>query len=218
MCTNHIANTCVRLHGLPSLFFLCGSTVPAAMYKKDGEDKPRKGIYIITSFCAAIFWIMALSWVMVRFAPAVPTRGTCSIKQGAPLPHSSPPSLLSPHAHTHTHSQSNLFFLMLSVCGTSQVFFVVKLGCIIHIDKFTMSLVVIAAGTSVPDALSSVMVARDGFGNMAVSNAIGSNVFDILLGLGFPYLLKALIDGEDLHLIADGREQGTAFRKVTNFL
>eukprot|EP00111_Clytia_hemisphaerica_P018958 TCONS_00056067-protein len=43
------------------------------------------------------------------------------------------------------------------------------------------------------DALSSVLVARDGYGDMAVSNAIGSNVFDIDLGLGFPFLISSLI-------------------------
>ena len=106
---------------------------------------------------------------------------------------------------------SSIFWIML--LSWVMVFFVTKLGCILHIDRFTMALVVIAAGTSVPDALSSIMVARDGFGNMAVSNAIGSNVFDILLGLGFPYLLKALIDGEPLHLVADGVEQNRAYRK-----
>jgi len=106
---------------------------------------------------------------------------------------------------------SSIFWIMF--LSWVMVFFVIKLGCLIGIDRFTMGLVVIAAGTSVPDALSSVMVARDGFGNMAVSNAIGSNVFDILLGLGFPYLLKALIDGEPLHLIADGTEQAAAYRK-----
>ena len=37
-------------------------------------------------------------------------------------------------------------------------------------------------------------MARDGFGDMAVSNAIGSNVFDINLGLGLPFLIRILID------------------------
>ena len=41
-------------------------------------------------------------------------------------------------------------------------------GCILNIGHFTMGLVVIAVGTSVPDALSSILVARDGFGDMAV--------------------------------------------------
>lgn len=62
-------------------------------------------------------------------------------------------------------------------------------GCLIGIPASVMGLTVLAAGTSVPDALASVAVARNGQGDMAVSNAIGSNVFDILLGLGFPWFL-----------------------------
>lgn len=31
-----------------------------------------------------------------------------------------------------------------------------------------------------------------GMGDMAVSNSIGSNVFDILVGLGLPWALKTL--------------------------
>ena len=37
------------------------------------------------------------------------------------------------------------------------------------------------------------MVTRDGHGDMAVSNSIGSNVFDILLGLGLPWFLSTTI-------------------------
>ena len=36
-------------------------------------------------------------------------------------------------------------------------------------------------------------MARDGYGDMAVSNAIGSNVFDIDLGLGLPFVISILI-------------------------
>ena len=46
-----------------------------------------------------------------------------------------------------------------------------------------MGLTVLAAGTSVPDLLSSVIVARRGSGDMAVSSSIGSNIFDILVGI-----------------------------------
>ena len=30
-------------------------------------------------------------------------------------------------------------------------------------------------------------------GDMAVSNSIGSNIFDVLLGLGFPWVLRTLV-------------------------
>jgi Ca2+/Na+ antiporter len=64
-----------------------------------------------------------------------------------------------------------------------------KIGCLCSINASLMGLVVLAAGTSVPDCLASVAVAKEGKGDMAVSNAIGSNVFDILLGLGLPWYL-----------------------------
>lgn len=47
-------------------------------------------------------------------------------------------------------------------------------------------------------------MARDGFGDMAVSNAIGSNVFDINLGLGLPFLIRIAIQaGDPFELISD---------------
>jgi Ca2+/Na+ antiporter len=67
-----------------------------------------------------------------------------------------------------------------------------------------MGLIIIAVGTSIPDALSSVLVARDGYGDMAVSNAIGSNVFDINLGLGLPFIIRIIIDqGQPIQLLDD---------------
>ena len=32
-----------------------------------------------------------------------------------------------------------------------------------------------------------------GFGDMAVANAVGSNTFDVLVGLGVPWLVKTAI-------------------------
>lgn len=67
-----------------------------------------------------------------------------------------------------------------------------KMGCILRLSVLLMGLLLVAAGTSIPDAMSSILVARDGFADMAVSNAIGSNIFDINLGLGLPFLIKAI--------------------------
>ena len=46
-----------------------------------------------------------------------------------------------------------------------------------------MGLTLLAGGTSIPDAMSSIAVAKRGKGDMAVSSSLGSNVFDILIGL-----------------------------------
>uniref|UniRef100_A0A3P9B695 Solute carrier family 24 member 6a n=1 Tax=Maylandia zebra TaxID=106582 RepID=A0A3P9B695_9CICH len=61
------------------------------------------------------------------------------------------------------------------------------------IPDVIMGITFLAAGTSVPDCMASLIVARQGMGDMAVSNSIGSNIFDVLLGLGFPWALRTLI-------------------------
>jgi cation:H+ antiporter len=50
-----------------------------------------------------------------------------------------------------------------------------------------LSLVVVAAATSVPDLFASLSAARRGEGSLAVSNAIGSNTFDLLICIGLPF-------------------------------
>ncbi|MFH1608702.1 MAG: calcium/sodium antiporter [Patescibacteria group bacterium] len=65
----------------------------------------------------------------------------------------------------------------------------VVLAGALHIPAVIIGLTVLAVGTSVPDLMSSIIVAKQGRGGMAISNAIGSNIFDILIGLGLPWLL-----------------------------
>lgn len=75
-----------------------------------------------------------------------------------------------------------------------------RLGCLMKLDDEVMGLIVLAAGTSVPDAMGSIAVAREGMGDMAVANAVGSNTFDILLGLGLPWFVWSLVKGEPIKL------------------
>lgn len=56
-----------------------------------------------------------------------------------------------------------------------------------------MGLTLLAAGTSIPDALSSIAVAKRGHGDMAVSSSIGSNIFDILIGLPVPWSIYTIV-------------------------
>ncbi|XP_043506817.1 sodium/potassium/calcium exchanger 4-like isoform X2 [Frieseomelitta varia] len=65
------------------------------------------------------------------------------------------------------------------------------IGDTFRIPDSIMGLTFLAAGMSVPEAVSSVIVANQGHGAMGISNSIGSNVFDVLLCLGLPWFLKA---------------------------
>lgn len=71
-----------------------------------------------------------------------------------------------------------------------------RVGCVIDVPITVMSLIVLAAGTSVPDMIASMAVAREGHADMAAANAVGSNTFDILLGLGFPWLIATMAGKE----------------------
>lgn len=77
------------------------------------------------------------------------------------------------------------------------------IGCIMNIDPVVMGITLLAIGTSIPDALGSMIVARAGEADMAIANAVGSNVFDILLGLGFPWMLRGIINESSTEDICD---------------
>ncbi|XP_052438133.1 sodium/potassium/calcium exchanger 1-like isoform X2 [Carassius gibelio] len=64
-----------------------------------------------------------------------------------------------------------------------------QVGETIGISEEIMGLTILAAGTSIPDLITSVIVARKGLGDMAVSSSVGSNIFDITMGLPVPWLM-----------------------------
>ena len=76
-------------------------------------------------------------------------------------------------------------------------------GEITHIPLIFVAVVLSAAATSVPDTIISIKDARKGNYDDAVSNALGSNIFDIAFALGFPILLYNLIHGERMELNHD---------------
>jgi len=72
------------------------------------------------------------------------------------------------------------------------VYCVEVLGEVLGIHIIVMGFTLLAAGTSIPDLVSSMAVARAGEGDMAISSSIGSNIFDILVGLPIPWVIKIL--------------------------
>lgn len=80
----------------------------------------------------------------------------------------------------------------------------IHVSAILGIPEMVIALIVLGIGTSVPDIVSSAIVAKQGRGGMAVSNAIGSNIFDIFIGLGLPWLLKSIIQHHYIATSTDG--------------
>ncbi|XP_004838401.1 sodium/potassium/calcium exchanger 2 isoform X3 [Heterocephalus glaber] len=81
----------------------------------------------------------------------------------------------------------------IAVFSYLMVWWAHQVGETIGISEEIMGLTILAAGTSIPDLITSVIVARKGLGDMAVSSSVGSNIFDITVGLPLPWLLYTLI-------------------------
>lgn len=68
-----------------------------------------------------------------------------------------------------------------------------EFGALLGFSPGILGLTLLAAGTSFPDLVASLIVAKQGSIDMAVSNAFGSNNFDVLLCLGLPWFLSTAV-------------------------
>jgi len=92
------------------------------------------------------------------------------------------------------------FFLSLLWIGCFAfllVWWTETVAAVIGVPTIISGLTFLAAATSIPDAVSSMAVARKGQADMAVSSSVGSNIFDILVGLPAGWLLKNAIESAD---------------------
>nr|CBH37254.1 conserved hypothetical membrane protein, sodium/calcium exchanger family [uncultured archaeon] len=72
-----------------------------------------------------------------------------------------------------------------------------------HISKIFIGLSLVAVGTSLPELSVSVSAARNGYGDIAIANVIGSNIANIFLILGVSaFLFPVSIQGITLLFIA----------------
>ncbi|MGH0187021.1 UNVERIFIED_CONTAM: hypothetical protein FKN15_023461 [Acipenser sinensis] len=85
--------------------------------------------------------------------------------------------------------------IWIAVFSYLMVWWAHQVGETVGISEEIMGLTILAAGTSIPDLITSVIVARKGLGDMAVSSSVGSNIFDITVGLPGPWLMYSLING-----------------------
>lgn len=107
--------------------------------------------------------------------------------------------------------------IWISFYSYFMVWMITIIGFSLGIPDTVMGLTFVAAGVSVPDALSSIAVIKEGYGDMAVSNAVGSNVFDILICLGLPWFIQTAIikPGSHVNVISKGETHFLLRIKVT---
>lgn len=90
-------------------------------------------------------------------------------------------------------------------------------GDYLGIQVYFISVLLAAAATSVPDTILSIKDARSGNYDDALSNAIGSNIFDICICLGLPLFVYCLFTGSNI-TISSTSQGNVAELRVLLFL
>ncbi len=116
-------------------------------------------------------------------------------------------------SHTKTHKKENkqnnsktinlskelsIFIFLLIVIGAATFFLTssaIDLSNALGVSPVIIAFTVIAAATSIPDTVISVVNAKKGDIDDATSNVFGSNIFDILVGLGLPLFIYSIYNG-----------------------
>ena len=80
-------------------------------------------------------------------------------------------------------------FTWVAIMSTIIAAVVSRWGELLCIPSSFLGMYVVAIGAEIPDTIQSVTVARRGYGSMAVSNSCGSQIINILIGLGLPWLI-----------------------------
>lgn len=72
------------------------------------------------------------------------------------------------------------------------------------INPLFIALVLVAAASSVPDTIISLKDARKGNYDDALSNVLGSNIFDITISMGLPLAVYLMVTGQKIDFIEAG--------------
>lgn len=96
-----------------------------------------------------------------------------------------------------------LSIAMLALLSHYMVESAVNVAVHFQVPSAIIGLTILAAGTSIPDLISSIVVAKKGKGDMAIANAVGSNIFDIAIGLGLPWLFVTMILGRKVEVVTE---------------
>jgi sodium/potassium/calcium exchanger 2 len=99
------------------------------------------------------------------------------------------PDVKIPRRHTHVLITVLMSFCWIAVLSYFVVSWMEIIGATLGIPSVIMGLLFLAAGTSAPDMLSAIIVAKQGKADQAVSLSLGSNVFDLSVGLALPWLV-----------------------------
>ena len=170
-----VVSSCLIRRDVPIMIL---SSLTLLLFGVDGRISRVDGLMLFSALIAYTYWCIRQSR---REAPEVKVelaKGTPQLK--------SKPSLFVNHVGLVV---LGLVFLSIGshFLVKSSVFVATRLG----ISELVIGLTIIAAGTSLPEVVTSVTAALRGQRDIAVGNVVGSNIFNILGVLGLASLLSS---------------------------
>lgn len=112
---------------------------------------------------------------------------------------------------------------MISMCWLAVFSYLLcAVADIIHvqfeISTATLGITLCAVGTSFPNFYASVLIAMENRSAMAIANALGSNIQNVLLALALPWFAKTYVSGEPYPVAAPGITRGIEWMAGTLLL
>ncbi len=107
-----------------------------------------------------------------------------------------------------------VFYFMCDILVSSSY----AISNILNIPSYFVAMTITAIATSIPDTILSVKDAKVGEFNDAITNAFGSNVFNISFCIGFPILIYNLLYNSDLVLSYSSVESINHLKNISIFL
>lgn len=74
------------------------------------------------------------------------------------------------------------------------IWMLTAIGYTFGIPEAVMGLTFLAVGGCVPEVFTAIVMSLRGQGGMSLSNSLGTNSLSILLSLGLPWFIRAIID------------------------
>lgn len=110
-------------------------------------------------------------------------------------------AIAHPSAHEMTRRTALMALLggltALVVASRLLIFNTAAVAEALSIPEFVIGLVIIGPGTSLPEIASAIQAVRQGQAALVIGMAFGSNLFNLLFGLGLPALVTPLAIDED---------------------
>ena len=100
-----------------------------------------------------------------------------------------------------------LLIISVSIIGVATIGLVE--GCkliadALNINPIFVALILVAGASSVPDTIISIKDAKKGNHNDALSNVLGSNIFDITISIGLPLVIYLMVTGQSISFVDEG--------------